>query len=95
MEGHFNKGFSMGILINFGQSKEGGGQTVALNFLEELKRQGKLDRFVYLAAKNSRIEEFLQSNNSEYFTTSRSPLIRVFQELFLTAYIYFIHRNII
>lgn len=77
----------MRLLINLATLKKGGGQNVALNFLESLRESGRLNNFIYGVAKGSDIHVFLTRNNVErMFFMPNNPLKRIIKEFFLGNY---------
>ncbi len=82
------------LLINFGPLKKGGGQNVALNFLQELERYQALDFEPYFIACNGSIlHQKLNSSkwSNNILTVSRNPYFRIIQELTLARL--FLKRN--
>jgi glycosyltransferase involved in cell wall biosynthesis len=72
------------LLINLGPLKKGGGQNVALNFLQALERQGKLEfRPFFAVCESSLIYEMLIKSRwkNNIIIVSRNPVIRILQEL--------------
>jgi glycosyltransferase involved in cell wall biosynthesis len=79
------------LLINFGPLKKGGGQNVALNFLQELKRTNEIG-FVpfFIVSKNSILHDRLKSSSwkNNVYVVSNNPYLRVLQEfLFANSFI--------
>lgn len=74
----------MNILINFATLKSGGGQNVALNFVDALDiTLFEDDKFYFAVAQDSEIEELLLRKNisqSQILVTASNPYIRIFQE---------------
>lgn len=77
----------MNILFNFSTLKIGGGQNVALNFLNDLiKRNSIKPTYYFLVVKDSTIHQLLLDNNVEnIFTTYSSPIKRILKELFYVS----------
>ena len=79
------------ILFNFGPLKIGGGQNVALNFLETLSEYKTNDLEIipsFVVAKDSNIHKKVKRyfpNNSIYIV-SENPVLRVLQELFILSF---------
>ncbi len=72
------------LLINFGPLKKGGGQNVALNFVQALfRRSSKLYDFYFIVTKGSLIDDFLSTEveKRKILYVSSNPLIRTLQEL--------------
>lgn len=74
----------MKILINLSTLKKGGGQNVALNFLHSLIMMNDASNsYYFLVVEGSQIHLFLKNNNQQnILLTSKSPLKRVFNEIF-------------
>lgn len=73
----------MNILINLSTLKKGGGQNVALNFLNELKKN-KIEEFefYFVACGNSDIYKNLQSDfNSRIILMPSNPILRMLKEI--------------
>jgi len=76
----------MNVLINLSHLKIGGGQNVGLNFISTLKLINTDEfNFVFIAAKNSMIHNFLKENNfSNIYLCPKNPIFRVIKELFFS-----------
>ena len=74
----------MRILINLATLKKGGGQNVALNFLESLVRNNHEGyAFVFTVVKGSSIDEFLsQKTDYKLIYMPSNPLKRMIKEYF-------------
>lgn len=74
----------MNVLINLSHLKIGGGQNVGLNFISTLKYVDTKDfNFVFIAAKNSIIHNYLIENNfSNIYLYPHNPILRTIKELF-------------
>ena len=74
------------ILVNFGTLKGGGGQNVGLNFLSALYggvTASSRYNFIFLVARGSLIQDFLQKNGKyPYFVVPDNPLRRMYFEKF-------------
>jgi glycosyltransferase involved in cell wall biosynthesis len=71
----------MNILINFSTLKKGGGQNVALNFIECLNRKGILNEFHYVVVENSEIHKFLLEHLvNNIIMMPQNPIKRMFRE---------------
>lgn len=73
------------LLINFGPIKKGGGQNVALNFLQELERTAELTfEPFFIVSKNTLLHEKLKSSKwkDHIYIVSNNRYFRVFQEFF-------------
>lgn len=79
----------MKTLINLATLKKGGGQNVALNFLESLFRtQDDISNYSFICVKNSEIHSFLIEKKIEsIILMPKKPLIRILKELLLGYYI--------
>jgi len=74
----------MNLLINLTTLKKGGGQNVALNFLQSLNTEGKLGNFTYAVVKNSAIHSFLERNSvKKIIFMPKNPIFRILTEFFL------------
>ena len=72
----------MNILINLGTLKKGGGQNVALNFLNSLLRITNINNFHFSIVRNTEIHNFFIRNKLKNFTLVPSnPLLRIIYEL--------------
>ena len=72
----------MNILINLGTLKKGGGQNVALNFLNSLLRITNINNFHFSIVRNTEIHNFFIKNKLKNFILVPSnPLLRIIYEL--------------
>ena len=72
------------LLINFGPIKKGGGQNVALNFLQELERYPEIEFELYfIACSDSIIYKKLKSSiwSKRILPVSKNPFKRIIQEI--------------
>lgn len=72
------------LLINFGPLKQGGGQNVALNFIQELQRCSHIEFELYfIACSDTAILNKLKSSiwRDRILTVSRNPVTRIIQEI--------------
>jgi|SaaInlStandDraft_1057018.scaffolds.fasta_scaffold15353_2 glycosyltransferase involved in cell wall biosynthesis len=82
------------LLINFGPLKAGGGQNVALNFLQELERTAMIGFQPYfIVSKNTMLHNRIKSSRwkDHVFVVSKNRYFRVFQEFFIAQL--FIKKN--
>jgi glycosyltransferase involved in cell wall biosynthesis len=81
----------MKILINFSTLKKGGGQNVALNFLNAMHscaNQDDKNHLQFIVVQGSAIHQFLIKNNyKNIITTSPNPIRRIFFEIFHSRYV--------
>ena len=81
----------MKILINFSLLKSGGGQNVAMNFLNGLDpTKFNENSFIFVAAESSPLEKALKNLKIfKYIKAPRNPIKRIFFELtFLSVFIW-------
>ena len=72
----------MNILVNLGTLKKGGGQNVALNFLNSLQKLTDINKFHFTIVKNTEIHNFFILNQLKNFTLVPSnPLLRIIYEI--------------
>lgn len=71
------------VLINLATLKKGGGQNVALNFLQYvIKEKPKHFEFIFAVSESSQIKDFLEETNQNIIVLSDNPIKRIFTELF-------------
>ena len=73
----------MNILINFSAQKKGGGQNVAINFIQSIKSVNIEDDLLVIVSKGSKIDESINTLNIKTIKFSPNPIIRILQELIL------------
>lgn len=74
---------TINILVNFATLKRGGGQNVALNFLQFLvKNPPEKFKFTYVVSERSDLLKFLEQTQENFILVSNNPLKRMFFELF-------------
>lgn len=73
----------MRLLVNLATLKKGGGQNVALNFLQYIVQKSPKDfEFVFVVSESSDIRKFLESQNQEIIIVNDNPLKRMLTEIF-------------
>lgn len=74
---------SLRILVNFAPLKQGGGQTVALNFLQSIDRAMPEDLSIhYLVARGSQLNRFLAQHPAmDYSVAPTNPVARILFEV--------------
>ncbi len=71
------------VLVNVATLKKGGGQNVALNFLQQIiKEKPQGFEFVFAVSASSQIKPFLEKNNQEIIVVSDNPIVRMVTEFF-------------
>ena len=70
-------------LVNFAALRAGGGQTVALNFIDSIIELEKHHEFIYIAASGSVIAHKLNSLGLHVYELKHNPIARGLQELAL------------
>ena len=70
-------------LVNFAALRAGGGQTVALNFINSIVELEKHHEFIYIAASGSVIAHKLTSLGLCVYELNHNPIARGIQELYL------------
>lgn len=78
----------MKILVNLSMLKRGGGQTVALNFVDVIPSINSEDVFYFAVCRNTELDEAVKRvvKSTQIIYLSHNPYIRIFQERTLLEY---------
>ena len=74
------------LLVNFGPLKAGGGQTVAMAFVEELVSRGIQDDFCFIVASESKLDGMCRQFGLKIlYRVSSNPIVRMIEEALIVT----------